>query len=162
MQSGAGPKYKRPVCRGPIAYEHREPLRRDLAAVIRRVERHSRRIKRLASHPLHVATAFRAPLVTRARLARSRHALRTAHLLERLHELRVRHAERLQQLARGHAAVGQQIDDHHGHRPHGGGRAPMDEVERAMLEQRILQLKIEHRDLDDVIKRLAEQYGLPM
>ena len=35
----------------------------------------------------------------------------------------------------------------------------MDEVERAMLEQRILQLKIEHRDLDDVIKRLAEQPG---
>ena len=32
----------------------------------------------------------------------------------------------------------------------------MDEVERAMLEQRILQLKIEHRDLDDVIKRLAD------
>jgi hypothetical protein len=35
----------------------------------------------------------------------------------------------------------------------------MDEVERAMLEQRILQLKIEHRDLDDVIKRLADQPG---
>lgn len=35
----------------------------------------------------------------------------------------------------------------------------MDEVERAMLEQRIMQLKIEHRDLDDVIKRLAEQSG---
>ena len=35
----------------------------------------------------------------------------------------------------------------------------MDDVERAMLEQRILQLKIEHRDLDDVIKRLAEQPG---
>ena len=35
----------------------------------------------------------------------------------------------------------------------------MDEVERAMLEQRILQLKIEHRDLDDVIKRLADQAG---
>jgi hypothetical protein len=32
----------------------------------------------------------------------------------------------------------------------------MDDVERAMLEQRILQLKIEHRDLDDVIKRLGE------
>jgi hypothetical protein len=35
----------------------------------------------------------------------------------------------------------------------------MDEVERAMLEQRIMQLKIEHRDLDDVINRLAEQSG---
>jgi hypothetical protein len=35
----------------------------------------------------------------------------------------------------------------------------MDEVERAMLEQRILQLKIEHRDLDDVIKRLADHAG---
>jgi hypothetical protein len=35
----------------------------------------------------------------------------------------------------------------------------MDEVERAMLEQRILQLKIEHRDLDDVIRRLADQPG---
>ena len=33
----------------------------------------------------------------------------------------------------------------------------MDEVERAMLEQRIMQLKIEHRDLDDVIKRFADQ-----
>jgi 5-methyltetrahydropteroyltriglutamate--homocysteine methyltransferase len=31
VQSGAGPRYKRPVCRGPIAYEHREPLERDLA-----------------------------------------------------------------------------------------------------------------------------------
>ena len=28
------------------------------AAVIRRVERHSRRVKRLASHPLHIAAAF--------------------------------------------------------------------------------------------------------
>jgi hypothetical protein len=35
----------------------------------------------------------------------------------------------------------------------------MDEVERAMLEQRIMQLRIEHRDLDDVIKRLADQSG---
>jgi hypothetical protein len=35
----------------------------------------------------------------------------------------------------------------------------MDDVERAMLEQRILQLRIEHRDLDDVIRRLAEQPG---
>jgi hypothetical protein len=35
----------------------------------------------------------------------------------------------------------------------------MDEVERAMLEQRIVQLKVEHRDLDDVIQRLAEQAG---
>jgi hypothetical protein len=33
----------------------------------------------------------------------------------------------------------------------------MDDVERAMLEQRIMQLRIEHRDLDDVIRRLAEQ-----
>lgn len=33
----------------------------------------------------------------------------------------------------------------------------MDEVERAMLEQRIMQLRIEHRDLDDVIRRLGEQ-----
>ncbi len=32
----------------------------------------------------------------------------------------------------------------------------MNDVERAMLEQRILQLKIEHRDLDDVIKRLGD------
>jgi hypothetical protein len=35
--------------------------------------------------------------------------------------------------------------------------AAMDEVERAMLEQRTMQLKIEHRDLDDVIKRLGDQ-----
>ena len=33
----------------------------------------------------------------------------------------------------------------------------MDEVELAMLEQHIMQLKIEHRDLDDVIKRLGDQ-----
>jgi len=33
----------------------------------------------------------------------------------------------------------------------------MDEVELAMLEQHIMQLKIEHRDLDDVIKRLGNQ-----
>jgi hypothetical protein len=33
----------------------------------------------------------------------------------------------------------------------------VDEVELAMLEQRIMQLKIEHRDLDDVIKRLGDQ-----
>ena len=31
----------------------------------------------------------------------------------------------------------------------------MDEIERAMLEQRIMQLKIEHRDLDEVIMRLS-------
>jgi 5-methyltetrahydropteroyltriglutamate--homocysteine methyltransferase len=30
-QSGATAKYLRPICRGPIAYEHREPLERDLA-----------------------------------------------------------------------------------------------------------------------------------
>ena len=33
----------------------------------------------------------------------------------------------------------------------------MDELERAMLEQRVMQLSIEHRELDDVIKRLSEQ-----
>ncbi len=33
----------------------------------------------------------------------------------------------------------------------------MDQVERALLEQRIMQLKIEHRDLDDVIKRFGDQ-----
>lgn len=37
------------------------------------------------------------------------------------------------------------------------GTPAMDEVERAMLEQRIMQLKIEHRDLDDVIKHLSDQ-----
>jgi 5-methyltetrahydropteroyltriglutamate--homocysteine methyltransferase len=30
-QSGATAKYLRPICRGPISYEHPEPLRRDLA-----------------------------------------------------------------------------------------------------------------------------------
>jgi 5-methyltetrahydropteroyltriglutamate--homocysteine methyltransferase len=30
-KAGATAKYKRPICRGPIAYEHREPLERDLA-----------------------------------------------------------------------------------------------------------------------------------
>jgi len=34
----------------------------------------------------------------------------------------------------------------------------MDEIERAMLEQRVMQLSIEHRDLDDVIKRLSEEF----
>jgi 5-methyltetrahydropteroyltriglutamate--homocysteine methyltransferase len=29
--SGDAPKYLRPICRGPIAYEHREPLDRDIA-----------------------------------------------------------------------------------------------------------------------------------
>jgi len=33
VASGAGPKYKRPVCRGPITYANPEPLRRDLAAL---------------------------------------------------------------------------------------------------------------------------------
>ncbi len=33
VASGAGPKYKRPVCRGPITYANHEPLRRDLAAL---------------------------------------------------------------------------------------------------------------------------------
>jgi len=36
----------------------------------------------------------------------------------------------------------------------------MDEVERAMLEQRIMQLKIEHRDLDEVIERLSHDQDL--
>ena len=35
----------------------------------------------------------------------------------------------------------------------------MDELERAMLEQRMMQLSIEHRDLDDVIKRLSEEFA---
>ncbi|HKO88804.1 MAG TPA: DUF465 domain-containing protein [Burkholderiales bacterium] len=35
----------------------------------------------------------------------------------------------------------------------------MDEIERAMLEQRMMQLSIEHRDLDDVIKRLSEEFA---
>src|ERR1700684_300191 len=30
-QSGATAPYLRPICRGPIVYEHREPLERDLA-----------------------------------------------------------------------------------------------------------------------------------
>jgi hypothetical protein len=33
----------------------------------------------------------------------------------------------------------------------------LDDIERAMLEQRIMQLKIEHRDLDAIIGRLTEQ-----
>jgi hypothetical protein len=35
----------------------------------------------------------------------------------------------------------------------------MDEIERAMLEQRMAQLAIEHRELDDVIKRLTEEFA---
>jgi 5-methyltetrahydropteroyltriglutamate--homocysteine methyltransferase len=31
VKAGASAKYKRPICRGPITYEHREPLERDLA-----------------------------------------------------------------------------------------------------------------------------------
>ena len=30
-QAGGSARYLRPICRGPIAYEHREPLERDLA-----------------------------------------------------------------------------------------------------------------------------------
>jgi 5-methyltetrahydropteroyltriglutamate--homocysteine methyltransferase len=30
VQAGTAPRYRRPICRGPIAYEHREPLERDL------------------------------------------------------------------------------------------------------------------------------------
>lgn len=33
----------------------------------------------------------------------------------------------------------------------------LDDIERAMLEQRIMQLKLEHRDLDAIIGRLGEQ-----
>jgi hypothetical protein len=33
----------------------------------------------------------------------------------------------------------------------------IDDIERALLEQRIMQLKIEHRDLDAIIGRLADQ-----
>jgi hypothetical protein len=33
----------------------------------------------------------------------------------------------------------------------------MDDIERAMVEQRIMQLKIEHRDLDAIIGRVGEQ-----
>jgi hypothetical protein len=33
----------------------------------------------------------------------------------------------------------------------------IDDIERALLEQRIMQLKIEHRDLDAIIGRLSEQ-----
>ena len=33
----------------------------------------------------------------------------------------------------------------------------LDDIERAMLEQRIMQLRIEHRDLDAIIGRLGEQ-----
>jgi 5-methyltetrahydropteroyltriglutamate--homocysteine methyltransferase len=36
--SGATAKYRRPICRGPIAYEHREPLHRDLARLRAAVE----------------------------------------------------------------------------------------------------------------------------
>jgi hypothetical protein len=35
----------------------------------------------------------------------------------------------------------------------------MDEIERALLASRIMQLKLEHRDLDDVIKRLSAPIG---
>lgn len=33
----------------------------------------------------------------------------------------------------------------------------MDDIERAMVEQRIMQLRIEHRDLDAIIGRVGEQ-----
>jgi hypothetical protein len=33
----------------------------------------------------------------------------------------------------------------------------LSDIERATLEQRVMQLKLEHRDLDDVIKRLSEE-----
>ena len=34
--------------------------------------------------------------------------------------------------------------------------SPMDEVEREMIRLRLEELRIEHRDLDDVIARLSE------
>jgi 5-methyltetrahydropteroyltriglutamate--homocysteine methyltransferase len=37
-QSGATAKYLRPICRGPITYEHREPLEQDLARLGRALE----------------------------------------------------------------------------------------------------------------------------
>jgi 5-methyltetrahydropteroyltriglutamate--homocysteine methyltransferase len=33
VAEGTAPRYLRPICRGPIAYEHREPLERDLATL---------------------------------------------------------------------------------------------------------------------------------
>lgn len=33
----------------------------------------------------------------------------------------------------------------------------LDDIERAMMEERIMRLRIEHRDLDDVIKRIGDQ-----
>lgn len=35
----------------------------------------------------------------------------------------------------------------------------MDEIERALLVQRIAQLSIEHNDLDEAIRRLSEEPG---
>jgi hypothetical protein len=33
----------------------------------------------------------------------------------------------------------------------------LDDIERAMMEERIMRLRIEHRDLDDVIRRIGDQ-----
>jgi 5-methyltetrahydropteroyltriglutamate--homocysteine methyltransferase len=37
-QEGGSARYLRPICRGPIEYEHREPLQRDLARLARAIE----------------------------------------------------------------------------------------------------------------------------
>jgi 5-methyltetrahydropteroyltriglutamate--homocysteine methyltransferase len=37
-QEGGSARYLRPICRGPITYEHREPLERDLARLSRAIE----------------------------------------------------------------------------------------------------------------------------
>ncbi len=37
-QEGGSARYLRPICRGPITYEHREPVERDLARLTRAVE----------------------------------------------------------------------------------------------------------------------------
>ena len=37
-QAGGSARYLRPICRGPIAYEHREPLERDLARLAAAIE----------------------------------------------------------------------------------------------------------------------------
>ena len=38
VESGHGPRYLRPICRGPIAYAHPEPLERDLARLSAAIE----------------------------------------------------------------------------------------------------------------------------
>ena len=81
--AGATAKYLRPICRGPIAYEHREPLERDLAHLRAAIEGQPRRGR---VHERPVARGHRAVPAQRV----LRHARRVPRRARRGDEGRVR------------------------------------------------------------------------